>query len=452
MNNTEIIDYIKQHPSGKVKLAICDIDGVLRGKYISKEKFLSVYESNLGYCNVVFGWDMADVSYDNSNYTGWHSGYPDAKVKLDLSTFRKIPWENDVPFFLGEFITEDENPLEICPRQVLKRIESQAKSQGFTPFVSQEFEWYNFAETPQSASDKNFNNLTPLTPGMFGYSILRTSLKNDFFDDLFSLLSKFDIPIEGLHTETGPGTYEAAIQYGTTILSGDRAVLFKTAVKEIAYKNGIMATFMAKVSEQLPGCGGHIHQSIWNADASENLFFDEKNTSKMSDLMRSYIAGQLLCLPEILPMIAPTINSYKRLVEGAWAPTTVTWGIDNRTVALRALPTGSKSCRLETRIIGSDTNPYLAIAACLAAGLYGIKNNLELKQPQTKGNGYADESNGRLSKNLIDSTLKMKNSKIANELFGETFVQHFTQSREWEWRQFSKVVTDWEMKRYFEII
>jgi glutamine synthetase len=452
MKKIEIIDYIKQHPSGKVKLAICDIDGILRGKYISTEKFLSIYENNFGYCDVVFGWDMADASYDNGTFTGWHTGYPDAKVRLDFSTFRKIPWENEIPFFLGEFIKEDESPLEICPRQVLQKIETQAKNAGFTPFVAQEFEWFNFAETPESASNKNYQNLNPLTPGMFGYSILRTSLKNVFFTDLFELLSKFDIPIEGLHTETGPGTYEAAIQYGTTVLSGDRAVLFKTSVKEIAYKHGIMATFMAKVSENLPGCGGHIHQSIWNADGSKNLFFDEKDPNKMSDIMRSYIAGQLICLPEILPMIAPTVNSYKRLVEGAWAPTTLTWGIDNRTVALRALPSGSKSCRLETRIIGADTNPYLAIAACLAAGLYGIKTNLELKQPKTIGNGYTDDSNGRLSKNLIDSTMIMKNSKIANELFGETFVQHFTQTREWEWRQFSKVVTNWEMKRYFEII
>lgn len=452
MPTTDMLNYVKQHPSGKVKIAICDSDGILRGKYISAEKFLSIATSHLGYCDVVFGWDMADVAYDNNSFTGWHSGYPDAKVKLDLATFRKIPWENDIPFFLGEFIRPDNSPLEICPRQVLKKIETEASLAGFTPLLSQEFEWYNFAETPETASHKNFQNLTPLTPGMFGYSILRTGLKNDFFTDLFSLLVKFDIPIEGLHTETGPGTYEAAIKYGTTVLSADRAVLFKTSVKEIAYKHGIMATFMAKVSENLPGCGGHVHQSIWNADASKNLFYDEGNPEKMSDLMRSFIAGQLVCLPEILPMIAPTVNSYKRLVEGAWAPTTCTWGIDNRTVALRALPTGASSCRVETRIVGADTNPYLAIAACLAAGLYGIKNNLQLTQPHTTGNGYIDMAHGSLSKNLIDSTMKMRDSKIANTLFGDVFVQHFTQTREWEWRQFGKVVTDWEVKRYFEII
>jgi glutamine synthetase len=452
MKTAEILDYIKSHPAKKVKVAISDIDGILRGKYISADKFISIVENSFGFCDVVFGWDMTDVAYDNASYTGWHTGYPDAKAKIDLNTFRKIPWENDLPFFLGDFISESNETSLVCPRQLLKKINSEAIQAGYTPYVSQEFEWFNFAETPQTANVKNFQNLTPLTPGMFGYSILRSSLNNPFFTDLFELLTKFDIPIEGLHTETGPGTYEAAIAYGKTIESADRAVLFKTSVKEIGYKHGIMATFMAKISENLPGCGGHVHQSIWNNDSTKNMFYDEAKPNNMSETMRSYIAGQLLVLPQILPMIAPTVNSFKRLVEGAWAPTTITWGIDNRTVALRALPAGSKSTRLETRIIGADTNPYLAIAASLAAGLYGIKNNLQLKQPQSIGNGYIDESNGRLSKNLIDATNIMKDSRIANEILGETFVRHFTQTREWEWRQYSKAVTDWEMKRYFEII
>lgn len=172
----------------------------------------------------------------------------------------------------------------------------------------------------------------------------------------------------------------------------------------------------------------------------------------MSGLMKSYIAGQLHCLPHILPMIAPTINSYKRLVEGAWAPTTLTWGIDNRTVALRALPGHAKTCRLETRVVGSDSNPYLALSACLAAGLYGIKNKMKLDKEATNGNGYKDLSNGVLPQNLYEATQRMKQSAIAEELFGADFVAHFTQTREWEWRQYAKAVTDWELKRYFEII
>lgn len=450
MKPNEILEYVKNHTAGKVKLAITDIDGILRGKYISTEKFLSIFESNFGFCDVVFGWDMADVAYDNAKYTGWHTGYPDAKAVVDLNTFRKIPWENDIPFFLADFIVENDKPNPDCPRQLLKKVNQALEQEGFKAKVSQEFEWFNFQESPQTAEAKGYRNLTPLTPGMFGYSLLRSSLKNPFFTDLFELLTKFDIPIEGLHTETGPGTLEAAIKYGNVLESADRAVLFKTSVKEIAYKHGIMATFMAKISENLPGCGGHVHQSLWNGDS--NIFFDNKKPNNISDLMKSYIAGQLLVLPQILPMIAPTVNSFKRLVEGAWAPTTLTWGVDNRTVALRALPTGEKSCRLETRIIGADTNPYLAMAASLAAGLYGIKNSLQLTQNQTIGNGYLNESNGRLSKNLIDATYIMKDSKIANEILGESFVEHFTGTRDWEWRQYSKAVTDWEMRRYFEII
>ncbi len=452
MTTKQILDYVKNHPSKKVKVAVTDIDGILRGKYMSAEKFLSVADSNFGFCDVVFGWDANDLAYDNAQYTGWHTGYPDAKATIDLSTFRKIPWENDVPFFLGEFVDDKNQPLAVCPRQVLKKVIGEADKAGFAPFMSQEFEWFNFAETPQTLHDKNFSQLQPLTPGMFGYSILRSTYRNDFFNALFDGMKNFNVPLEGLHTETGPGVYEAAITYSAPLEAADRGVLFKTAAKEIAYKHGIIATFMAKFNENLPGCSGHVHQSLWDKKATKNLFHDEKDKNKMSELFKSYLAGQLYCLPHILPMVAPTINSYKRLVEGAWAPTTVTWSVDNRTVALRALPGGSKSSRLETRVVGSDTNPYLAMAACLAAGLYGIKKNLKLKQPATLGNGYRDESNGRFPKNLHDATVAMRDSKISNELFGEKFVQHFTQTREWEWKQFAKVVTDWELKRYLEII
>lgn len=451
MSENEIIDYVKNHPSGKVKIAFADIDGILRGKYISREKFLSVVKSGSGFCDVIFGWDANDVAYDNGQYTGWHTGYPDAPAKVDLSTFRKIPWENDIPFFIGDIEEKDGSPAFVCPRKLLKKVIADANNAGYSPVFSQEFEWFNFSETPQSAQEKNYKGLTPITPGMFGYSILRTTLQNPFFTDLFDMLTKFNVPIEGLHTETGPGVLEAAIEYTDALEAADRAILFKTSTKEIAYKHGIMATFMAKISESLPGCGGHVHQSLWDKSKSKNLFYNEDDQHKMSDVMKSYVAGQLFCLPQILPMYAPTINSYKRLVEGAWAPTTLTWGIDNRTVALRVLCSGSKSARLETRVIGSDANPYLAMAAALASGLYGVKNRLRLSSA-TVGNGYRDFSNGVLPANLHEATSAMKNSAVAKEILGEKFVDHFVLTREWEWRQHLKAVTDWEYKRYFEII
>ncbi|NOS56737.1 MAG: glutamine synthetase, partial [Cyclobacteriaceae bacterium] len=194
MTIQEIFKYVKNHPAGKVKIAYADIDGVLRGKYISTEKFLSFTDGGTTFCDVAFGWDVNDVAYDNGQYTGWHSGYPDAPTRIDFTTFRKIPWENDLPFFLGEIMDAKGNPAFVCPRQLLKKVYTDAKREGFTPFFAQEFEWFNFQETPQSAQDKNFKNLTPLTPGMFGYSVLRTTLENPFFSDLFDLLKKFGVP------------------------------------------------------------------------------------------------------------------------------------------------------------------------------------------------------------------------------------------------------------------
>jgi glutamine synthetase len=436
----------------KIKLAVTDIDGILRGKLVSFDKFVSVAEKGFGFCDVVFGWDAADAAYDNAAVTGWHSGYPDAVASVDPGTQRQIPWENDIPFFLADFSADDSGIAAVCPRTLLKKIRQQAIRAGYLPYFSQEFEWFNFIDNRDELYRNNFRNPQPMTPGMFGYSVLRASQESTYFHDLFDQLKQFRVPIEGLHTETGPGVYEAAILYDEILEAADRAVLFKSGVKEIAHRHGLIASFMAKWNENLPGCSGHVHQSLWTPNGKENLFADRKSKKGFSPLMESYIAGQLACMADILPMYAPTVNSYKRLVEGAWAPTTLTWAMDNRTTALRVMTGSPGATRLETRVVGSDANPYLAMAACLASGLYGIKNKLKLRTPPTRGSGYADTKNGVLPRSLREATQAMKDSSIAVELFGEKFVSHFTATRDWEWRQFSRQVTDWELKRYFEII
>ena len=451
LTTKQVLQALADVHAEKVKVAITDIDGVLRGKVISIEKFLSIAEKGFGFCDVVFGWDAGDVAYDNAKITGWHTGYPDTTASIDVQTFRQVPWENGIPFFLADF-SNAANIKNICPRTLLKKIRKQAEDAGYVPYFSQEFEWFNFIDNRDELYKNDFRNPQPMTPGMFGYSVLRASQQGSYFHDLFDSLKKFDVPLEGIHTETGPGVYEAAILYAEILEAADRAVLFKTGAKEIAHHHGLIASFMAKWNENLPGCSGHVHQSLWTADKKTNLFYDKKSKTAMSALMESYIAGQLHCLPHILPMYAPTINSYKRLVEGAWAPTTLTWAVDNRTTALRVLSGSSTSTRLETRVVGSDSNPYLAMAGCLASGLYGIKNKLKLKTAATIGNGYADKKNGVLPRNLWEASQTMKESPVAKELFGEQFVAHFTGTREWEWKQFAKVVTDWELKRYFEII
>jgi len=450
LSKDEIIKKVKDYPGKKVKLAITDIDGILRGKVISADKFLSSLEGGSGFCDVVFGWDMNDLCYDiDLKYTGWHTGYPDADMVIDPDTYRTIPWDDDIPMFLGDFRNSDGKLLEHCPRALLKKIINEVENMGYKSTFAQEFEWFNFDDSSEELHKRGFHDPTPLTQGMFGYSVLRASQNNEFFNDLFDLCTQFDIPIEGIHTETGPGTYEAAITYCDVLEAADRAVLFKTAVKEIAYRHGIIPTFMAKWSDNYPGCGGHLHQSLWKE--GKNVFFDESDARNMSDTMRSYIAGILHCLPHILPMYAPNINSFKRLVEGAWAPTTLTWAVDNRTVAVRALPGSNNSTRIEMRVPGSDVNPYIAIAASLASGMYGVKNNLKLKVEETIGNGYKNLSNGILPGSLKEATELMQKSELARELFGEKFVEHFSKTREWEWKQAAKSITDWELKRYFEL-
>jgi len=451
MTEKEIIKTIEASESSHIKFAVTDIDGVLRGKIINKEKFFKGIKNGFGFCNVIFGWDINDVCYDNGDISGWHTGYPDAFANIDLNTFRIVPWNENIPFFLADF-SNDKDVNAACPRTLLKAIKKQAVELGYTPLFSKEFEWFNFKETPQSLQDKNFTSLQPITPGMFGYSLLRTSYYQSFYNDIFNLLKEFNVPLEGLHTETGPGVYEAAIEYTDVLEAADRAVLFKTGIKEIAYRHEMIASFMAKWNSSLPGCSGHIHQNLLDASGNENLFYDVKEKKGISKLMQHYIAGQLYCLPHIMPMFAPTTNSYKRFVEGAWASTSVSWGIENRTTALRVINHTPMNTRLETRVPGADANPYLSIAASLAAGLYGIKNKLPLQIEATKGNEYENKTSQKLPKTLDEAIKAMKASPIAKELFGEAFVNHFILTREWEWKQYDNKDVNWELKRYFEIV
>lgn len=449
MANKELLNSISGH--NKVKLAITDLDGVLLGKIISMAKFKSVLDAGFGFCNVVFGWDMHDRCYSENagiRYTGWHTGFPDAQVVIASNTQREIPWEQNTPFFIADFRTQEGQALPLCPRNILKKIRATAQSMGFEAMFAQEYEWFNFVANSELATT-NTAPPVPITSGMFGYSILRASQRQKFFYDLFDSLAAFKIPLEGLHTETGPGVYEAAISYQDVLEAADRAVLFKTAVKEIAHRHGIMPSFMAKWNDKLPGCSGHLHQSLWRK--GKNIFYDSSAPNGMSAEMQSYLAGLLYCLPQLLPLYAPLVNSYKRLVAGMWAPTTLTWGHDNRTTAMRVITGSEHSHRIENRVAGADVNPYLAMAASLASGLYGIKHKLQLTTPATVGNADTELKHGMFANNLRDAVLQMQKSEVAKEIFGSEFVDHFCATRLWEWQQFSHAVTDWELQRYLEL-
>ena len=442
----ELVESLDIH---SVKVGVFDTDGILRGKYISRSKFLSALEKGFGFCDVVLGWDSNDQLYDNAKFTGWHTGYPDAAVRILPETGRRLPLEDNGLFFLGEFVGSAE---AVCPRGVLRRVIEKCRDMGFEPYSALEYEFFLFRETPDSVREKGYRNLVPWTPGNFGYSVLRNSMHADFYQDLLDVAREMNFEIEGLHTETGPGVLEAAIGVDASLVSADKAAFFKTFTKVLAQRHELMATFMAKWSPDYPGQSGHIHISLQDLDGI-NAFYDETAEGKMSKLHRHFTAGCQKLMPDVLAMVASTVNSYTRLIPGFWAPTNPTWGVENRTCALRIIGDSPKSQRLEYRIAAADANPYLALAAALMSGLYGIENELEPTEPVV-GNAYdmPQDPATALPTTLWDAAQRLRACQPAREYLGDTFVEHFAASREWEEREFRKAITSWEMERYFEII
>jgi glutamine synthetase len=431
-----------------IKVGVYDVDGILRGKYMSAAKFLSALEKGFGFCDVVLGWDANDQLYDNVTFTGWHTGYPDAPVRILPQSCRPLPWEDDGLFFLCEFAPPADT---ICPRGILRRVLERAAKMGFKAYVGFEYEFFVFNETPESVRAKNYRDLTPLAPGFFGYSVIRNSVHSDLYRHLLATCEAMDFGIEGLHEETGAGVLEAAITVDEAEAAADKASLFKTFSKILAQRQNKMITFMAKWSKDWPGQSGHVHISLKSKDKS--VFFDAKKPHTMSQAQHHFVAGQQKLLPELLAMVAPTVNSYRRLIPGFWAPTEATWGIENRTCALRVIPGTEKSQRVEFRIAAADANPYIVLAAALAAGLHGIEEKLEPSKP-IEGNAYAQKfpKSMALPATLWDAAQRLKASKVARDWFGDAFVDHYAATREWEEREFRKHITDWELARYFEII
>lgn len=443
------VEALRERGVDRVKVGGFDVDGVLRGKYISLSKFQSALHDGFGFCDVIFGWDIADTLYDNAAVTGWSTGYPDAHAVLDPSTLRMIPWEPKVAAMLCDFRDTRGKDHPACPRSLLKRTIARAHKLGFEPKFGVEFEFFFFQETRDTLASKGYRNLVPLDPGMMGYSWLRTGQDAELMADLWDNLSAFGIELEGLHTETGPGVYEAALRYGDALEVADRAALFKTTLRQLAQRRGVSVTFMAKVDANLPGASGHLHQSLWRD--GKNAFYDARARYGMSRTMQSYIAGQLDVMQDWTALYSPTVNSYKRYVPGLWAPLVASWGVENRTTAVRVVsPNDPKAVRVEYRQTAADINPYIAIAANLGAGLRGIERGLELL-PETVGDAGHDGPLA-LPRTLADANRRLQKSKAAREVLGPGFVDHYTRTRDFEVREYQKSVSDWEVRRYFETI
>ncbi|GAO18844.1 hypothetical protein UVI_02059590 [Ustilaginoidea virens] len=461
-----------------VKLAGIDVDGILRGKLVSKSKFLSVAESGFGFCSVIFGWDMHDKTYLRElKVSNAENGYRDMLAVPDLTTFRRVPWENNVPFFLVDFFDPNtKEPIAACSRGLLRMQLEKLQAKGYGAMaggksslpqgsiLSSEYEFYTFrnpqsdSASPASFLQQNPPHLLPsLTEGMFGYSLNRPVHNKDWYYDVYNTCARFRCDIEGWHTESGPGVYEAALEFGPVSQMADRASLFKYVVKSVGIGHGITPCFMAKPRQGLPGNSGHMHISLVDA-RGKNLFARDApdphapwpDVAALSDLGRHFLAGLLAGLPDVMPMLAPTVNSYKRLVENFWAPVTVSWGLEHRAASIRLIsaPTSKPSAtRFEVRTPGADSNPHLVLAAVLGCGWRGVDKKLEIACPPLamgRDTGGPNDMGERLAKSLKEATARfMRKESVAREIFGDDFVDHFGGTRENEVRLFDEAVTDW---------
>ncbi len=457
MDITAIKQRIDEGKIEYVKVGAPDMEGVYRGKRVASKFFLDSLTDGFAQCDVLFGWDIAENVLPNLKFSNWERGFADIVMKPDLTTFSPVPWEENVASCLCDLWTEHGERVTIAPRYILHSLIERAHSMGFEPLAASELEFRFFRENQVSLREKDFGpNLTPLNPGMNCYAISQASADDQLLGRIARMMRDYGIEIEGYNREHGPGMYEMNIHYTDALAAADKTVLFKTGVKEICHQMGYSATFMAKWNDQEDGSSGHSHLSLWDRNKERNVFWDENAEGHMSTTMRQFLAGVLSKLPEFMVLYAPVINSYKRYMEGTWAPLNTTWGMDNRTCSVRVINNGRRAIRIENRVPGADANFYLVFSAMLASGLYGIERKLELPA-RLEGNAYdpaivkkaiEDGQIQALARNLTDATNLFEKSDVAKEFLGADFVEHFAATRRWEVKEYEKAVTNWDRRRY----
>lgn len=435
-----------------VRVGAVDLDGLWRGKHVPAGHFLdSVATNGTKFCSILFGWDMQDLPIDGLDYTGWQTGFPDVTLVPDLSTLRLIPWAAGTASVICDVYSGDGDLLPLAPRTLLKRAVDRAHAAGFVPVVGYELEFYLLKGTPDELAAGHYSILSPLTRGNHTYNLHGNATAETVLASIRHHLTGYGIEIEGSNSEHGPGQFEVNLRHCNALGAADNAVLLKHTVKEVAAQHGLTASFIAKLSADWAGSSGHCHQSLRTLDAGL-AFANADDPSRLSELGESYLAGVLELAADLTLVYLPTINSYKRIQGSLWAGSSATWGYDNRTVGVRAFPSAGASARIENRIAGADANPYLVVAASLAAGLHGIEKGLR-PPPPLVGNGYEQAAaNSRLPSSLSAAIETFAASGTARAIFGDVFVDHFVATRRWEVQQFQSATTDWEIARYLERI
>jgi glutamine synthetase len=424
-----------------IVVAFTDMQGRLMGKRVHGEFFMEgqIAERGAEGCNYLLALDMEMDPVPGYQIASWERGYGDFSLMPDMATLRRIPWLEATALVLCDVGWHDGTPVNPSPRQVLKRQVERAAELDYEPMFGSELEFYLLKESFEEAHSKHYRDLTPSVPYILDYHILAATYDEPLIRQIRNGMQGAGIPVETSKGEAWPGQQEINFHFAEAVTMADNHTIYKNGAKEIAHLNGCSITFMAKPDHTWIGSSCHIHSSLWRD--GENAFAGE------SDVFKQFLAGQIACLRELAVFLAPTINSYKRFAAGSWAPTTLAWGHDNRTCGFRIVGHGG-ALRAETRIPGGDANAYLAFAALLAAGLYGIENKLELP-PGLEGNAYESDAE-RFPHSLREAIDALESGTMARAALGDDVVDHYLNYARTEQRLFDEVVTCYERERMFE--
>ncbi len=425
-----------------------DMQGRLMGKRVTGHFFLEHAIDEMHACDYLFAVDMDMEPVPGYQVSSWEKGYGDFVIATDMNTLRLVPWLPATALVLGDCQDHHGNDLEHAPRSMLKKQIARARSMGFVSKMASELELYVFDDSYETAHAKGYSDLKTAGWYVEDYHIFQTTKEEELIRAIRNGMDGAGVPVEFSKGEAGPGQEEINFRYAEALEMADRHAIYKNGAKEIAYLQGKAISFMAKWNYAMCGNSCHIHSSLWDAETDKALFFDENQPRGMSKLFQHYLAGQLAAIREMTYFLAPYINSYKRFQAGSFAPTKAVWSLDNRTAGFRLLGHGP-SLRIECRVPGGDCNPYLAFAATLAAGLYGIENELEL-EPIFEGDAYLDQTIRQVPTTLREALGELENSKIMRDAFGDVAIDHYLHTGRWEQFEYDRRVTDWELMRCFE--
>ena len=446
-------DELKAHVADRtldtVLVCLVDMQGRLMGKRFHAQNFIEHSFEETHCCNYLLATDLEMATIDGYASTNWQSGYGDYVMKPDLDTIRLMPWLEGTAMVLCDILdhhTHEE--ISHTPRSILKRQIARLETLGFTAQMATELEFFLFEKSFDEIRKSGFQQLEPISGYNEDYNILQTTKEENIMRPLRNHLFAAGVPIENSKGEADAGQEELNIRYADAMLCADHHVIAKHATKEIAWQQGQAVSFLSKWDNRRVGSSSHIHQSLWTSDAKP-AFFDKDAEYSMSDVMKNYTAGLIRYAPDYTFFLAPYVNSYKRFAKGTFAPTKTAWSVDNRTAGFRLCGHGTKSVRMECRIGGSDINPYLALAAQLAAGIKGLEEKLELPPP-TAGDVYNTKAAKEIPSTLRAATKTLQESSMLKEALGEEVVVHYTRTAQWEQEEFDRIVTDWEIARGFE--